>query len=361
MKNSQQIYKGDTPVVSLCFQEHTGLLVAVMGNGTVVVLDSSREYSVTAEFYTAFGSVSHAEIHPTEALLAIAGDEKLEIWDTKEQRRIFYYQFDEGVGLGSSMVFHPGSARLFFGGYDYDVISVDYTAGEIDTLFAGADFNVCFALHPAGNIVAASYVIPQDGSGIGFFFCTPDGDAVQYDAPHIGIGAEVQPRMVFSADGQLLVVAYANLAAEQNEQDIAERGAILGTVQIYEFPSCRKVHTVLVKGDIDDMEKSGRMYRAPDELSNVVAPGGGHYAACGTAAGTLVLIDTTTGQIVESYRSGEAVVSLALASSTSVAAGCADGAIILCDYSDSIVGQTPNAEADTSEQAFLRMAEEGEW
>jgi WD40 repeat protein len=363
MKNIQHLYKSTAgaSVVAVCFQKQGGLLTVAMDNGQIAVLDSGRGFETVAEFDTGFG-IASAEVHPTEPLLAIAGQKKLEIRDMEKGRRVFHYQFDEGVGLGSSMVFHPASSRLFFGGYDYDIISVDYTAADTEVLFTGAEFNICFTLHPAGNIVASSYVIPQDGSGIGFFLCTPDGDAVQYDTPHIGIGAEVQPRIAFSADGRLLVAAYADLAAEQSEQDIRERGAILGTVQIYEFPSCRKVHTAVIKGESGDMEKSGAMYRAPDELSNVVLPGDGQHTACGTAAGTVVLIDNKTGSTEHVYRIGDtAVTALALISKTTFAAGCADGTVVLCECSDFVKKSARDVEPSVVEKEFLRLAEEGEW
>lgn len=362
MENIQHLYKGNASVVSLCFQEQTGLLLVVMENGSVVGLDAGQNFDTTTEFDTGFDSVTYAVVHPTEPLLAVAGDEKLEIWDIKQGRQIFQHQFDEGIGLGTSMVFHPASSRLFFGGYDYDIISIDYATGDTEIVFTGLEFNICFALHPTGNIVASSYVIPQDGAGIGFFRCTPDGDAVQYDTPHIGIKPEVQPRLVFSSDGRLLVAAYADMTAEQNEQDVRERGAILGVIHVYEFPSCQKVRSAVIQGDIGDMEKSGAMYRAPDELSNIIIPDGSPYTICGTAAGTVVLMQNATGRIEHTYRIGSAaVLSLIALDRTRFAAGCADGTVVLCEEPHSEVETTQDAEVGVVEKEFLRLAEEGEW
>lgn len=363
MNNIGTLHTGADAVVAVGRQQQTGLLCIATETGAITGLDVRDSYRKVLDIDTGLRRLAHMEVHPSAPLIAIAGDGTVQVWDIRRRQRLFQHRFDEGVGLGTSMMFHPASSQLLFGGYDYDIVAIGYLTGEIRRMFSGMDFNIRFALHPGGSVAAASWVIPQDGAGINFFSVAPTGDVTSYETPYIDIGPEAGVCPVFSADGRLLIAGYTDMTAEQTAQDVAERGALFGTVRIYDFPSCRELYTLDITGDADKLERSGALYHSPGELSVCVLPDAPRYAVCGTSAGTLVVVECTTGRVEKEYRvTTAAVTSLVASDALTVFAGCSDGTVVECVLADIVAGPMDGeGAARSSGQEFLQMAAEGEW
>lgn len=359
----QQLLEHRKPVASVCYQPSTEMLLCGTATGEVIGYGRGGDiYEPVFHLHTGLSVLSRIVVHPQEGFMAVSGKGMVEMWDIERGMRLWSKVFPEGVGLGRSMVFHPVRRSLLFGGYDYDILSLGLERGDTQELFSGMEFNACFAVHPGGKIIASSYVVPQDGAGVGFLGYPNEDKGRMYDDPHIVLEREVQPYIAFAGNGSQLAMAYTDIAAWQTMAEIEQTGAILGQMRVYSFPDCEKVVDVPLVGELANLERLGALYKPSDSVSNIVVLAGGRYAACGTSAGTVALLHCEHG-VIEQYFpvSSAAIVALAAAGDNTLIVVCEHGTIAVCAVAERDKAVEGKGDIYDTEEAFWRTATEGEW
>lgn len=358
----QQTIEHRKPIVSVCYQPYTEMVICGTATGEVIGYGKGNTYEPVFHIHTGLPLPTRVVAHPQQGYIAVSGKGMVELWDIERGARLWSKVFPDGVGLGNSMVFHPLTGSLLFGGYDYDILALDVRNGSTSELFSGMEFNVNFAAHPGGRIIASSYVVPQDGAGVGFLGYPQEGKGRMYDDPHIVLEREVQPYLAFAGNGSQLVMAYTDIAAWQTMADIERVGAVIGQMRVYSFPDCEKVVDIPLLGELSHVERLGALYKPVGSVSNVAVLAGGKYAVCGTTAGTLALLHCEQGQIEQYFPiSSSAIIAVVATGDDTLIAVCEQGTAIVCALDRGRDDVQARDGIRETEEAFWRVATEGEW
>ena len=340
-----EIFKSSSAVTVVRSQPSHSLIICATQEGSVIGLDSSRDFRQKLIMATGLATIEGLDVHPTEMVTAVAGKGRFQIWDISNQNLLFQEQFSNtGLGFGFCLRFHPRSSWVLFAGYMSSFVACDWKSQKTEKLFEGADFNVWIDFHPNGELGAGSVLFPQWESRIGFFTFQESGKCEVYTKPIIQKDSDVPMRMIFSPDGTKLVVSYTNLNFMQLSEDIQVRGAVLGFLALYELSTCKLLYECPVLGTPNDLHAYGdygpkgeTLYGPKGFLTNVITLSHGRYAACGTQNGTIALLDISAGKIKQYLPvHGGNIHSIDKLDEVTLVSGGADGTVRLIDLSEDI-------------------------